>query len=250
LTHPHNELLFWAVEGGIIALIALLAAAYLVWQRIYKCEIWTRLALIGIFFPIVLHSQLEFPFYQSTAHIIVFVLLVYWVDNMTAEYKVKELSSTLVFGVTGIIIPVVTTIFITTSLYSGLLLAKFEAGKLDNIEELEKINNPVIWQDRLAWAMRSRLVINGISSNQPELVRGYIEWIPELISREPRPIFYKYLIIAYQVLGQGERVREIQQQAYYLFPDDQFEIADISRIIARPVSLYSNPDSDQNGNRL
>lgn len=237
LSHPHNELLFWATEGGIISLVGLLAAAFLVWRRVYQNEIWTRLALVGLFFPILLHTQLELPFYQSTAHLIVFVILIYWVDNMTADYEEKELKSTVLFSVTGLIVPIATSVFVVTALQSGLLLAKFESGKLENIEELEKMTNPVIWQDRLNWAIRSRLVVNGIVFGQPELGQGYIDWIPEQLEREPRPRFYQYLILANQALGNDAEVAAVQKEADYLFPDEFFDIPNISAVIAKPADV-------------
>lgn len=246
LNHPHNELLLWAAEGGIIALIGLVAAAFLVWQRVYQNEIWTRLALVGLFFPIVLHSQLELPFYQSTAHLIIFVIFIYWVDNLNADYKEKELKSTLLFGVAGLTIPIVTTVFMITTLQSGLILAKFEAGRLESFDELEKMRNPLVWQDRLNWAIRSRLVVNGILSGQPELAQGYIDWIPELIAREPRSRFYQYLVIANQSLGNIDEVARVQEEAYYLFPNESFELSEIGRLIARPLAISGVQEVDIN----
>ncbi|NQV71127.1 MAG: O-antigen ligase C-terminal domain-containing protein [Pseudohongiella sp.] len=237
LSHPHNELLFWATEGGIIALAGLLAAAILVWRRVYQNEIWTRLALVGLFLPIVLHTQLELPFYQSTAHLIIFVILIYWVDNLTADYKEKPLKSTLLIGMFGLLVPIVTSLFVVTTLQSGRLLTKYESGNLDNVEDLEKMTNSVVWQDRLNWTIRSKLVINGILSGQPQLGQGYIDWIPGQLAREPRVRFYQYLILAHQALGNAAEVTAVQAEADYLFPDESFEITDISSIIAKPVSV-------------
>lgn len=246
LSHPHNELIYWTVEGGIIALGALLFAAFLVWQRVYKNEIRTRLALVGLFFPILLHSQLEFPFYQSVGHLVVFVLLIYWVDNLTADYQEKELNSTTLFGVAGFVIPLVTTVYIVTTLHTGLLVTKFEFGRLESIEDLQKISNPVVWQDRLNWTIRSRLVVDGILSGQPELAQGYIDWIPELIAREPRPRFYQYLVIANQSLGNIDEVARVQEEAYYLFPNETFELSGISRLITRPITIIGAQEVDTN----
>lgn len=237
LDHPHNELLFWAAEGGIIALAGILAAAVLVWLRVYQNELRSRLALIGIFLPILLHTQLELPFYQSTAHLIVFVIFIYWVDNMTASYKEKNLKSTLLLGVAALLVPVATTVFIATTLQSGRILVAFEFDNLENVEDLEKMTNPVVWQDRLNWAIRSRLVVNGILFQQPELAQSYIDWIPELIDREPRPRFYQYLILANQLMGNTEEVAAVQREASYLFPNEFFDIPNISTVIVSPATV-------------
>lgn len=87
LDHPHNELLLWAIEGGVVALAALLLAAWFVWKRVYAQHLTLRLALIGLFFPIVLHTQLEFPFYVSVLHWFIFIVLIFIADNYNPEYK-------------------------------------------------------------------------------------------------------------------------------------------------------------------
>nr|WP_275576065.1 O-antigen ligase family protein [Photobacterium swingsii] len=78
LDHPHNELTFWAAEGGIVPLIALLLAAAAVVFKIRKAREGTQLALVALFFPITLHTQLEYPFYHSLVHWAIFIILIYW----------------------------------------------------------------------------------------------------------------------------------------------------------------------------
>lgn len=243
MSHPHNELLYWTAEGGIVPLFGLLFLAYLVWMRVYKQELRTRLALVGLFLPVVLHSQLELPFYQSVAHVVVFVILIFYVDNLSAVYKEKNIRSGILIGALACVIPVVTIAFMATTLQSGAVLARFESNQMENVEDLTKMTNPVVWQDRLNWAIRSRLVVNGILSGQPELGQGYIDWVPDVLAREPRALFYKYLILAHEALGNDDKVREVTEEAYYLFPNDRFEIEEIAKIIARPVQIYSLANS-------
>ncbi len=62
LSHPHNELLFWVIEGGIIALLAfiLFTTAYITtWLSISRGKAF---ALFALLLPILLHSHWNFRF--------------------------------------------------------------------------------------------------------------------------------------------------------------------------------------------
>ena len=50
-----------------------LAGYILVWRKIPSRRVW---AILGLITPLLLHSQLEFPFYASFSHWIIFVLLI------------------------------------------------------------------------------------------------------------------------------------------------------------------------------
>ncbi|MGR5542485.1 O-antigen ligase family protein, partial [Vibrio campbellii] len=75
MDHPHNETLYWGVEGGIIPLVGLLLTAILTFTRVAQAKKGTRLALLALFVPILLHSQLEYPFYHSAIHWVTLIIL-------------------------------------------------------------------------------------------------------------------------------------------------------------------------------
>lgn len=90
VSHPHNELLYVLVEGGPLALSGLLLAAVACFLpalnvlRASKKRYMTALtnehtrtlAVAVLLLPISLHVLLEYPFYQSASHLLVFLLLV------------------------------------------------------------------------------------------------------------------------------------------------------------------------------
>jgi O-antigen polymerase len=92
LTHPHNELLYWGIEGGLIALggIALLVIGFL--GIIVKQPVSQALALLGLVFPLVLHSQTEFPFYHAAVHWIILLTLVWYVASRYGKTKSIKLN--------------------------------------------------------------------------------------------------------------------------------------------------------------
>lgn len=235
LDHPHNELLLWAAEGGIYALVIVLLAAWFVGQRVMRLQWLHGLAVVGIFFPIVLHTQVEYPFYQSVLHWVVFIILIYWVDQLTAEEKSVPLKSTLLVSLCAFLVPMITAAFMITTLYTGYLIARFESGIDPNVESLQKMVNPVVFSDKINWAIMSRLVMLGAINNDPVQVQPYIEWAPQLLEDKPRPNFYRFLVLAYRVAGDEANRRRVQQEAEYLFPGERFDAPDLEPGQLSPV---------------
>jgi len=222
LDHPHNELLYWASEGGIIPLIALLLAAAAVLAKIRKAREGTQLALVGLFFPITLHTQLEYPFYHSLAHWVIFIILIYWVDNLTAKYFRFKASYVLTIRLLVLLLPIAITSFMATTLYSGYLLTKYETTKPVNVDYLLKVNNPWAWKNRFEWDLHATQLQLGAASNNPELINEYIQWATKKAINWPRPALYQNLIAAYQLLGNPSQADQIKQEAKYLFPGIDF----------------------------
>lgn len=223
LDHPHNELLLWASEGGIIPLAGLLFAALAVFLKIKKAPAGTQLALIGLFFPIVLHTQLEYPFYHSLVHWLIFIILIFWVDNLTAKYHRQSLSYVLGVKLFALIAPIFISSFMITSLYSGWQLTKFETTRPVNIDYLLNVNNPWAWQNRFDWDLQLTQLQLGIAGDKPQLIEDYITWATEKAKTWPRPALYKNLILAYEALDKKAQAAQIKDEAQFLFPSIRFD---------------------------
>ena len=95
LDHPHNELLYWLVEGGLVALLGLGLAA-LGWLRMLwsqdKCR---ALALLALPLPLWFHAMVEYPFYHSVAHWFALIWLLWFTDAERAQSKVLPLRNWL-----------------------------------------------------------------------------------------------------------------------------------------------------------
>lgn len=75
IPHPHNEILYWWVEGGIVALLGLVMMAWAGGVIFLRRTTRSRLSLLCCLLPLLLHTQVEYPFYQSAAHWLTFILL-------------------------------------------------------------------------------------------------------------------------------------------------------------------------------
>jgi O-antigen polymerase len=228
MDHPHNELLYWGVEGGLLPLLAIVLAAVFVLARLSRAKKGTRLAMFGLFVPIVLHSQLEYPFYHSAIHWITFVILLYWVDQRTSSYQQVSFSviSQAALRVFSLVMPIVASVYLLSSLHTNYVLTQFERSQPKDPDILNQVSNPIVWQDRYDWDIYSTFLNIGLIKQQNEFIQPYIDWSLKIIKDKPRPAFYNNLILAY--LGQGETVKaeQIRSEAQFLFPDKDFSDID------------------------
>ncbi len=214
LTHPHNELLYWAVEGGLVPVLGILLAAGLVLLRIHRGKKGTRLATFALFVPIVLHSQLEYPFYHSAIHWIIFIIFLYWVDQRSALYKTRPFSeiTKALLRIASLMLPIVVGFYMISALHTNYVLTKFEKSNPPNPEILSRASNPVVWKDRLDWDIYSTYLKIGLVKKDAKFIQPYIDWSQKVIKRKPRPAFYTNLIIAYQGMGKIEKRRKSEQK--------------------------------------
>lgn len=243
LDHPHNELLYWGVEGGILPLLGIMLAALFALVKLQAARKGTRLALFGLFVPIVLHSQLEYPFYHSSIHWVTFVILLYWLDQRSTRYRSYNFGTiprlSLRFG--SILLPVMTALFMLTGLHSNYVLNRFEHSNPRDPEILEQVSNPAMWRDRFEWNIYRSYLELGLSSSNPALIQPYITWSQEMIRHKPREAFYKNLILAYLGSGEESKAEQIRAEAQFLFPRTDFSAVRLRQL--SPAISASEPDS-------
>jgi O-antigen polymerase len=225
MDHPHNELMFWGVEGGIIPVLAIILVTVITLQRITSMRHGTRLAIFALLIPIALHAQLEYPFYHSAIHWITFIILLFWVDQKSGRYKTAKISSMSdsLLKVSSLVLPIVIVVFMATSLQSNHVLRKFEYSKQPDPSLLDKVTNPIVWRERLDWDIHAHLLNIGLKTKNPELIQRYVDWsLPEMVLT-PRPSFYANLVMAYEGLGQTDNANRIKAESLYLFPNYDLE---------------------------
>ncbi|MDV6253620.1 PglL family O-oligosaccharyltransferase [Vibrio sp. EA2] len=224
MDHPHNELLYWGVEGGLLPVLAIFLAIALVLHRIYQAKRGTRLALLALFIPIVLHSQLEYPFYHSLVHWVIFIILLYWVDQRVARYRqvgFTKITKSLL-RIVSLTLPAVFTFYMVSALHTNYILTKFETTRPTNPDILNQVSNPVVWKDRFDWDVYSTFLNIGLHKQDPSLIQPYIDWSLNIIKDKPRPAFYNNLILAYQGLSDSSKAEQIRAEAQFLFPRVDF----------------------------
>ena len=216
--HPHNEFLFWLVEGGILPIIGFLIMIIGFIKMTLKGG-RQALALIGCFFPILFHTQLEYPFYNSTIHLILFVFFIYLIDKeYGVQYHFKN-NLKIIPKLLAIIIPLCSVIFLLTVLQTGYMINKYEKTGYKKLEYLERALNPYSMKKKYDnLALKSHLIIAKKAKNQ-NMLKSYISIVEKNLKHSPFMFLYYDLATAYQALGNMEKAWEIYKKGKYLYPD-------------------------------
>ena len=221
LDHPHNEIMYWGVEGGILPVIAILLVTLITLQRIMSLRHGTRLAIFALLLPIALHAQLEYPFYHSAIHWITFIVLLYWVDQKSGRYKTAIISSfsSSACKISSLVLPIVIVVFMATTLQSNHILRKFEYAQKPDPQLFDQVTNPIVWQLRLDWDIHAHLLSIGLKTGNHDLLQRFVDWSLEQVKLTPRPSFYANLVMAYEGLDQPTNAQRIREESKYLFPN-------------------------------
>jgi O-antigen polymerase len=219
LSHPHNEILLWTVEGGIIALLAFMifTKAYITtWLNISRLK---ALALFALLLPILLHSQLELPFYSSVSHFIVFILILWLTDTEDSKNILSiKYTNTLLIRVMALLIPIIFVPFLVTSLHTATILVDHEKNGGQSIEKLNNIINPIAWQNRLDDAVYSHILVSGLTERNSEKLERYIAWGLERIKYLPRESTYANLLLTLRILNKDVEYQQLLMEAKQTYP--------------------------------
>ncbi|MCW8996758.1 MAG: PglL family O-oligosaccharyltransferase, partial [Psychromonas sp.] len=208
LTHPHNEILFWAVEGGIVPVLAilLLVSAFIGLLRVFKLP--HALALTALVIPIIIHTQTEYPLYHSALHWLVLLVLVFYIDNKSAPLKSETFRLTFALRVFALLIPLFTAIFMITNLQTIAKITKYERSKQPDIKLLMGIVNPLVFENRFNFHLNYFHLLMAVRLHKPEEIQKVIDWTEKTVETSPKSYFYAILYLAYINNHQPEKAKQ------------------------------------------
>jgi O-antigen polymerase len=211
------------VEGGIAPLIGLLIIAggflIMIW-RAKSPEAW---ATAGLILPILVHTQLELPFYLSLIHWFLFLFLLYFIDEEYGEKMVKKMPLKIFPGIVAILIPGITIFYMITVLQTGFVITKYERSRFKDHNLLLSTWNPKSWHKKYdTIVMTLRLNIARKIKNS-ERFQDYIQWAEDYVKHSPYAFIYYDLAKAYEAIGEKEKAWEVYNKAKYLFPNVKWQ---------------------------
>lgn len=231
LTHPHNDTLFWAVEGGVVPLLAVLLLIVSFLNLLKAFNLSRALALMALVVPIALHTQTEYPLYHSALHWLVLIVLVFYIDSESKNTQVQQFRPTFALRIFALLIPFFTILFMLSNLYTVSKITKYERSKNPDIRLLMDIINPLVFQDRFDFHLSYfRLSLAVQTANQQEL-QEVISWTENTLEKTPKSSFYTILYLAYKYDGQLDKAQQLLEYARYLYPKDK-QLANIDKLPA------------------
>ncbi len=220
VSHPHNETLFWLVEGGLIAGVGLLAVLIAVILALKKLG-WQRGgAYAAMLLPIGLHTQVELPLYMSGLHWFVFIVLLVVINQYQISNKTKTITVSLIqlIKVILVIFVVVFMAFFAHTIRSNWDFVAFYKGE-QNDEPLPYASKNPYLSEQARWIDMSALMYSSMQYGQKDNVQYYVNWAEKLLLEKPDVALYGKLVDAYQFLGNKSAYCASAERGLALYPD-------------------------------
>lgn len=248
LDHPHNEFLYWAVEGGGAPMLGMvLMGGALLW-RVSRAG-WVRgPALLALVTPILLHTQTEYPFYHAIAHWWALLLLAHVLDAEVEERSQAHTSwreyvyrPWLLLRFAAIAIPLIVVPFMLTAIHTAWVVTKYERGGYKQPALLLDIVNPMAWLTRVEFDVNAVRLAVGLRANNPTELEAYLDWGQEFVRHTPRANIYANMVLALNALGRQEEAQRLRTQALLLYPGEPLLTASAAKSVA--ATLDRKPSS-------
>ncbi|EPL9180886.1 Wzy polymerase domain-containing protein [Serratia marcescens] len=244
--HPHNEILLWVSEGGAVALVGVLLLAVAggrvvlqAWRRDRQAVTTSPSSLAGVatslciaLLPILIHMQLEYPFYLSILHFVVFLLLFAMADRIgggvMARRACSPTCSALVAG-TIVACALAVAVVMGFALKGNLAIAKVERFGMVDIEQLNTLPALSAWvhRERVTFDKQVHGLLTYNRTHDERLLEAYSQWAQQYLMRRIDKNVYASLIVILQHQEQHVAAEFYRRDAVRLFPTDiRFQVND------------------------
>ncbi|MDH5358247.1 MAG: Wzy polymerase domain-containing protein [Gammaproteobacteria bacterium] len=225
--HPHNEMMLWLVEGGLIAGIGLLLVLFGAMQSL-KHNGWQRGGTnAAILLPIAIHTQVELPFYMSALHWFVFITLLAVTCRLHARNKIKTItiSLTRLLNVISVSLFAIFMVLFVHTIRSNWDFVAFFKGEQNDNPMPYAYKNPYL-SEQARWIDMSAIMYSSMEYGQHENVRVYTEWGEKLLLERPDIDLYVKLVDGYQFLGDKKSYCTMAERGLALYPEaDRLKLA-------------------------
>ncbi|HEH9399352.1 TPA: O-antigen ligase C-terminal domain-containing protein [Aeromonas sobria] len=245
LDHPHNEFLYWAVEGGIAPMIGMVIMGGTLLWRLASVRWVNAMGLLALVTPILLHTQTEYPLYHAIVLWWLLLTLIYIIDTEIEETSLAsrgfsswwdmECRPWLLLRFMAIAIPLLVVPFMLTAIHTAWVVTKYERGGYKEPTLLLDIVNPMAWLTRVEFDVNSvRLMVGLQTSNKAEL-EAYLEWGQAFVRHTPRANIYANMVIALNALGRPEEANTMRVEALKLYPSEPLLIGSAATAVITGV---------------
>lgn len=234
--HPHNELLLWGVEGGVVALggLALLLTGVM---RIVRHALsrdrrafavgapsaGVPTALCIALVPIALHTQLEFPFYLSVLHALTFLFLLALADRVGgARCPGPTLNCSRAFAAGMAAFAAGGALIAGFALQGHLALSQVERFGMADVTPLQGLPAPARWlfRERMTFDRQVNALLTYNHTRDEDLLTGYREWAEGYLQRRIDKNVYANLVLILRHQQRHDEAERYRRDAARFFPRD------------------------------
>lgn len=245
LDHPHNESLYWAVEGGIAPMVGMVIMGGALLWRLASVRWVHAMGLLALVTPILLHTQTEYPLYHAIVLWWLLLTLIYIIDTEIEETNLAsqgfsswwdmECRPWLLLRFMAIAIPLLVVPFMLTAIHTSWVVTKYERGGYKEPTLLLDIVNPMAWLTRVEFDVNSVRLMVGLQTNNKTELEAYLEWGQAFVRHTPRANIYANMVIALNALGRTEEANTMRAEALKLYPTEPLLTGSASQAVITGV---------------
>lgn len=219
ISHPHNEILLWGVEGGLLSLSGIALIVWGLWRLLrHSRPVPLRPAPWLAALPILLHMMVEYPLYLSAAHSVL-LLVILRVSDLRRRLRLPSHSQLplrlTTAGIAALMVP-----YLLNGLHSALIITAVEKSGLRQFGPMSQVITPTPWQVRYDYDMQLRQLLQYPQTRNMATLLSYQQWAENEIRVRPDANIYINLMAVSRLLQQPQRAANLQRQAKRLFPHD------------------------------
>lgn len=219
ISHPHNEILLWGVEGGLLSLSGITLIVWGLCRLLrHSRPVPLRPAPWLAVLPILLHMMVEYPLYLSAAHAVL-LLVILRVSDLRRRLRLPSHSQLplrlTTAGIAALMVP-----YLLNGLHSALIITAVEKSGLRQFGPMSQVITPTPWQVRYDYDMQLRQLLQYPQTRDMATLLSYQQWAENEIRVRPDANIYINLMAVSRLLQQPQRAADLQRQAKRLFPHD------------------------------
>lgn len=175
----------------------------------------------SLLLPIGLHLMVELPFYISAVHIIVSVLVLFYIVSSIGQLKAYRFQLSSLAKSASISAVCVLGLFFMFILllnsYSLFQAKRFETALNRTEGQLQKVVVTVGWDDAYQSLLLKHRANIAVKNGEKEPVVVFLDWLERQNQITPRLQYFFNIYYSYQILGNHERATEIKRQIEYYY---------------------------------
>ncbi len=212
ITHPHNELVYWLIEGGIVSFTGIIIAIGVIIFALIRCGSQRGGGYAALLIPISLHAQVELPFYLSSLHWFLWLFLIFLILRHRIIISTVPLSrsATQLIKATAILACIGSSYFMIHTARAQTDIYAYLTQKKDSAPYLQVALNNLYFKSYAEQLAMRNMLHSSIRDKKTDKVRYFTQWAEQKISINPELKLFEDLINAYTFLKlEQERCKTI-----------------------------------------
>ena len=216
--HPHNEILYWSLMGGVINLLGLvILLGKFIYDNYKKINIRYLLLV-----PILISLSFEHPFINSTTMLVLFMLFICLTENETKYKKINfnvRLSIKRVLFVSLSVLSFI-SIYVCWNGINTLHHAIYLHQNQHNIASLKTVENmplPLIGKDLLNDKINQTIFNFAVLTKDPQVIENSLIYWKKRAESYPKQSFLSKIYHLYYLQQNKKKMTELEDRLSNLY---------------------------------